>query len=81
MEKDLHTDTDTHKVSPEEILRQKILSARINKPAPAEEEKDESYSELPANKTWFEKNEYVVIGAIVVIVVIAGCIVLNVLGG
>jgi hypothetical protein len=38
-------------------------------------------SGFPDNKTWFEKNEYVVIGAIVLVIVIAGCIVLNVLGG
>lgn len=99
MEKDLHT--GTHRASPEEILKEKILSAR-KKPVPSEEKeedphpgssadawserngpaekREESYSEPSSNKTWFERNEYIVIGTIVLIVVIAGCIILNALG-
>ncbi|TAN14061.1 MAG: hypothetical protein EPN37_12450 [Chitinophagaceae bacterium] len=100
MEKDIHT--GTHRASPEEILKEKILSAR-KKPVPSEEEKEESHPGLSADeswferngpvekedefhsvpssdKTWFERNEYVVVGTIVLIVVIAGCIILNALG-
>lgn len=100
MEKDIHT--GAYHASPEEILKEKILSAR-KKSLPSEEEKEESHPRLSADeswferngpaekkdefhsvpssdKTWFERNEYVVIGTIVLIVVIAGCIILNALG-
>ncbi|MGI0062532.1 MAG: hypothetical protein ACREBA_08790 [Nitrosotalea sp.] len=84
MEKDLHT--ETHRLSPEEILKEKILSARQNQSAvsPAnskeiEEIRDEPPSGLPVNKTWFQRNEYVIIGLIVLIVIVAGCILLNAL--
>lgn len=77
MEKELHT--GTHRASPEEILKEKILSAR-KKPIPSEEKEDEFHSVPSPNKTWFERNEYVVIGLIVLTLVVAGCIVLNALG-
>lgn len=51
----------------------KRLHTRTHSISPSE------ISGFPDNKTWFKKNEYVVIGLIVLIIVIAGCIVLNVL--